>query len=79
MENEKDPSKNVPEQPQAGSPIGSHTVDLAHRDMMIFDSTHELEVPNQLTFVRIYSKVTSNGLEITERPEDFESEFSAAY
>jgi hypothetical protein len=59
--------------------IGSHTVDLAHRDMMIFDSTHELEVPNQLTFVRIYSKVTSNGLEITERPEDFESEFSAAY
>ena len=58
---------------------GTHKVSLAHRDTLKFSSTHELEASDQLSFVKIYCKVTSNGLEVTERPEEFSDKFTAAY
>ena len=58
---------------------GIHTVHLLHRDIMNFDSTHEFPASDRLRFVKIYSKMTSNGLEVTGRPRNFESEFSPAY
>lgn len=58
---------------------GLHTIDLLHKDLVNFSSTHEISVGSSQTFVKIYAKVTSNGAEIVPKPENFDLEFSPAY
>ena len=58
---------------------GEHTIDLAHKDMAVFKSTHVVEIKGPEEFLKIYAKVTSNGAEIVPAPEDFSQSFKAAY
>lgn len=58
---------------------GSHNIDLLHKDIVNFDSTHQLLVSDSPTYLKIYAKVTSNGAEIVSKPDNFESKFKPAY
>jgi len=58
---------------------GYHTINLLHKDIANFGSTHQLKVSESPTYLKIYAKVTSNGAEIVPKPENFEEKFKPAY
>lgn len=58
---------------------GAHKIDLLHVDMMTFKSSHDIEVKNDEEYAKVYAKMTSNGIEIVEKPADFESKFKPTY
>ena len=58
---------------------GSHTIDLLHKDIVNLSSTHQISVSSSPAYLKIYSKVTSNGAELVSKPESFESKFKPAY
>lgn len=58
---------------------GAHKLDLLHVDLMTFKSSHDLEIAKDEEYVKIYAKMTSNGVEIVEKPVDFEAKFKPAY
>lgn len=58
---------------------GMHKIDLLHVDMMSFKSTHDVEVEQDEEYAKVYAKMTSNGIEIVEKPKDFESRFKPSY
>ncbi len=58
---------------------GTHELQLEHRDLKLFKSTHSIRVLEDNQFLRIYSTMTSNGAETVERPEDFEDVYVPAF
>lgn len=58
---------------------GRHIIDLLHRDIVNFSSSHELDVSESPSYIKIYSKMTSNGLEKVKAIDGFESKFQVAY
>jgi len=58
---------------------GNNTIDLLHKDIVNFSSSHQIIVSESPTHLKIYAKVTSNGAEIVQKPNSFESKFKSAY
>lgn len=58
---------------------GEHAFDLLHRDLVNFSSSHKINFTESPTYLKIFAKVTSNGAEIVEKPENFEEKFKAAF
>jgi hypothetical protein len=58
---------------------GVHKLELAHRDVGIMASSHEIHLTDSIQYLKIYAKVSSNGAEVVNKPEKFESKFTAAY
>jgi predicted small lipoprotein YifL len=60
-------------------PPGEHRVDLLHKDIGNFSSIHTLQVKHNEQYVKIYAKLTSNGLEVVPKPDNFENRYKQAY
>lgn len=56
--------------------LGMHTIDLEHRDILLFRSSHTILITENNNFLQIYSTPASNGADITEKPESLESTYS---
>ncbi len=59
--------------------IGTHEIELEHRDIKMFKSTHKVAIRNDQQFLKIYSTMTSNGADLVDRPEDFAATYDPAY
>lgn len=72
-------SLKIGEYVQVMLPPGEYIVTLAHWDIGTFISSHVLKVNRDRTFVKVYSKISSNGLEVLEaQPQDFEKGYKPA-
>ena len=58
---------------------GKHVVSLMHKDIMDFNSSHNIDVSGAEVFFKIYSQMTSNGAGIVDAPKDFPSKYKPAY
>ncbi len=59
---------------------GDYDLDLHHRDILNFRSTHSISVSGREQYLKVYAKILSNGaLLLQEQPEKFDSDFKAAY
>lgn len=58
---------------------GSHTINLLHKDIVLFRSEHEVIITDESKFIKIYAKLTSNGLELVEEPKDFKEKYRNAF
>ena len=60
-------------------PPGAHRMELAHRDLWLMRSEHEIEVKAPRAFLRIFSTAVSNDFEyVKELPPDFGSDYEKA-
>jgi hypothetical protein len=58
---------------------GEHAIDLVRRDIADFHSSHLVDIKEPESYLKIYSKITSNGAELVEKPADFDDKFTAEY
>lgn len=59
---------------------GNHKIQLHHRDVFNFKSNHLININNPVNYLKIYSKISSNGAEIVDqKPDNFDTKFVAAY
>lgn len=54
---------------------GKHQINLLHKDIFDFKSTHQIETDDKPTFLRVFAKITSNGIEVVPKPAGFESKY----
>lgn len=71
-------SLNIGDYVQVMLPEGEHFVTLAHEDLGTMISTHAFVAEGDRVFVRVYSTMTSNGLQVVEAPSDFLGDFKPA-
>ncbi len=56
---------------------GTHTIDLEHRDIGLFKSSHRLSVDEKDNYIQIYSAWGSSYADVTIKPESFENSYTA--
>ncbi|MBU4487934.1 MAG: hypothetical protein KKI13_02565 [Candidatus Omnitrophica bacterium] len=58
---------------------GKHMIHLTHKDIADFNSDHVIDIKEPESYLKIYSKTTSNGADLVNKPGAFEAEFRHAY
>ena len=56
---------------------GEHRIDLEHRDMALFKSSHTINAAEGNNFIQVFATPASNVAEITPKPDSFENAYSA--
>ena len=57
----------------------SHVIDLMHWDLLTYESVHKIDISEPEVFLKIYSKLISNGAEIVSKPKDFSLTYESKY
>ena len=56
---------------------GEHKIDLEHRDIILFKSSHTINAVEKDNFIQVFATPVSNVAEITSKPDSFENSYNA--